>query len=218
MAYCSKNAIGPRQNNFKTMNMINVDMIDAIHKMIQADFPAIVLRVTKSASSFADLGYKETEWKQLLKRSLSTFSVAVETIKAKHAQLAELVQVTPSEVRAFFIKQPTMLTFNLTSASSELRVQLCEEETGRPQQSILGIPHLFLSSLGRIATRLCYINEHGQTLSSTASELCLPLGKFRQLLCVSVEDYSEWRKHWLQTSKGKQYGMFSRAAGLCTSA
>lgn len=130
----------------------------------------------------------------------------VDSIAAKHVQLSKLLEASPSEVRTFVLKHPTVLQLNLISDDCAGRVQLWQQEAGRPLRGILVAPHLFQVSLKRSAARVGLMRDRGHVVSATAGELRCSPSKFLQRVGMSEAQFAIWHRKWLKTPMGLRYG------------
>lgn len=175
--------------------------------MIQGSMQLLMIssdRVSAVIDTLSGLGYSKDDICKLLRLEPASFQANLQTTVDKHAQLAALFGATPEEVRTFVLKRPRILRVNLNSAAD--KIQLWQEETGRPPNSVLKVPALFTVSLGRTAARLCFLHERGHSLTKAAGVLWQPFAYFSHNLSVSESEYAAWREDWLTTPKGQRYG------------
>lgn len=138
-------------------------------------------------NALSDLGYTKDEQGRMLSRGTTLIAYAPSTIIKKHTHLQALLGAAPADIRSFFLSYPSFLCVNIAGQLVTDKIQLWQQETGRPLKGVLGVPSLFQRSLGWVAVRLCLMREHGHTLTPAATVLFISFGGFSRSLGVSEE-------------------------------
>lgn len=121
-------------------------------------------------------------------------------------QLSELLEASPSEVRTFVQKHPTVPYLNLLSDDCAGRLQLWQQDAGRPLRGILEAPHLFQHSLKRSVARVGLMRDMEHVMSLTGRELKDSPAEFLQRMHLSKAEFAVWHRKWLVTPTGLRYG------------
>lgn len=139
-------------------------------------------------------------------RAPQLWSRAPEAIAMKHAQLGELLEAAPAEVRSFAMQQPTILCRDITSDAFVKLVRLWVDEVNRPLSSILAAPNFLSYNIKRSAARIAFMRERGHVMTPSAAELCTVHCVFCQRLGSSEAEFEDWHQEWLKSPMGLRYG------------